>query len=154
MQLATKASLEGFYYKPRVDKDLLAEHAEGLIICSACMSGELAKAIVEGKGSLEPARNVAAWYREVFGDDFYLEVQGHHAEGQWEINEQIKRMSRQMGIKMVATNDAHYLKAEDAEAHDVLVCIQTGTTVEVAPAEPGEGGERFDSQLYFMDIKL
>jgi DNA polymerase-3 subunit alpha len=81
MKLATKASLEGFYYKPRVDWELLTEHHEGLIICSACMGGELAKAVVEGKGSLEPAKNVAARFRDLFGDDFYLEVQGHHAEG-------------------------------------------------------------------------
>jgi DNA polymerase III subunit alpha len=79
MKLATIASLEGFYYKPRVDKDVLAEYSEGLIICSACMGGELSKAIVSGQGSLEPAKNVAAWYREVFKDDFYLEVQGHGA---------------------------------------------------------------------------
>ena len=130
MKLATKASLEGFYYKPRVDWELLTEHHEGLIICSACMGGELAKAVVEGKGSLEPAKNVAARFRDLFGDDFYLEVQAHHAEGQWDINEAVKRISRQMNIKMVATNDSHYLKAEDADAHDVLICIQTGTTVQ------------------------
>jgi len=130
LKLVTKASLEGFYYKPRVDKDLLAEYHEGLIICSACMGGELAHAFMNNKGDLNSAKNVAAWYREVFGDDFYLEVQGHHAEGQWEVNAAIQRIAQQMGIKMVATNDSHYLKAEDASAHDVLICIQTGTTVE------------------------
>ena len=130
MQLTTKACLEGFYYKPRVDKELLEQHSEGLIITSACMGGELADAIRNGAGSLEPAINVAAWYRERFGDDFYLEVQGHHAAGQWDINESVKSISQRLGIKMVATNDSHYLKAEDASAHDVLICIQTGTTVE------------------------
>jgi DNA polymerase-3 subunit alpha len=128
LKLVTAASLEGFYYKPRVDKELLAEHHEGLVICSACLGGELAQAIM--KDGYEKARDVAAWYREVFGDDFYLEVQGHHTTGQWDVNEQVKRLSRSMGIKMVATNDSHYLRAEDAEAHDVLICIQTGTTVE------------------------
>jgi DNA polymerase III subunit alpha len=127
MKLTTAASLEGFYYKPRVDKELLAELSEGLIICSACLGGELAQAVM--KQGYEEAKNVAAWFREVFKDDFYLEVQGHHTEGQWEVNETIKRISREMGIKMVATNDSHYLKAEDASAHDVLICIQTGTTV-------------------------
>ena len=127
MKLVTLASLEGFYYKPRVDKELLAEYSEGLIICSACMGGELAQAIM--KQSYEDAKNVAAWYREVFKDDFYLEVQGHHANGQWDVNADVKRISREMGIKMVATNDSHYLKAEDADPHDVLICIQTGTTV-------------------------
>jgi DNA polymerase-3 subunit alpha len=127
MKLVTKASLEGFYYKPRVDKELLEEHHEGLIICSACMGGELAQAIM--KQGYEEAKSVAAWYRELFGDDFYLEVQGHHAQGQWDVNEQVKRIARSMNIKMVATNDSHYLKAEDADPHDVLICIQTGTTV-------------------------
>ena len=127
MKLVTLASLEGFYYKPRVDKELLAEYSEGLIICSACMGGELAQALM--KQSYEDAKNVAAWYREVFKDDFYLEVQGHHANGQWDVNADVKRISREMGIKMVATNDSHYLKAEDADPHDVLICIQTGTTV-------------------------
>lgn len=127
MKLVTLASLEGFYYKPRVDKELLAEHSEGLIICSACMGGELAQAVM--KQGYEEAKSVAAWYREVFKDDFYLEVQGHHANGQWDVNEQVKRISREMGIKLVATNDSHYLKAEDADPHDVLICIQTGTTV-------------------------
>ncbi|MES2463818.1 MAG: DNA polymerase III subunit alpha, partial [Armatimonadota bacterium] len=130
MKLVTLASLEGFYYKPRVDKELLAQYSEGLIICSACMGGELAQAIMNNGESIEPAKSVAAWYREVFGDDFYLEVQGHHAKGQWDVNEAVKRISRATGIKMVATNDSHYLRAEDAGAHDVLICIQTGTTVE------------------------
>jgi DNA polymerase-3 subunit alpha len=130
LQLTTKACLEGFYYKPRVDKELLAQYCEGLIITSACMGGELADAIRNGAGSLEPAINVAAWYRELFGEDFYLEVQGHHAAGQWDINESVKSISERLGIKMVATNDSHYLRAEDASAHDVLICIQTGTTVE------------------------
>ncbi|MCX6368404.1 MAG: DNA polymerase III subunit alpha [Armatimonadetes bacterium] len=127
MKLVTLASLEGFYYKPRVDKELLAEYSEGLIISSACLGGELAQAVM--KQGYEEAKSVAAWYREVFKDDFYLEVQGHHASGQWDVNETVKRISREMGIKMVATNDSHYLKAEDADPHDVLICIQTGTTV-------------------------
>jgi DNA polymerase-3 subunit alpha len=127
MKLVTKASLEGFYYKPRVDKELLAEHHEGLIISSACMGGELAQAVM--KEGTERGKDVAAWYREVFGDDFYLEVQGHHADGQWNVNEEVRRIARAMGIKMVATNDSHYLRAEDASAHDVLICVQTGTTV-------------------------
>ena len=94
------------------------------------MGGELAHAIREGKGSLEGVRDTAAWYRDIFGEDYYLEIQGHGANGQDEINESIKRIAGQMGIKMVATNDAHYLRKEDADAHDVLICIQTGTTVE------------------------
>ena len=128
MKLATKASLEGMYYKPRVDKELLAEHAEGLIISSACMGGELAQSIMKQKGH-EETKRVAAWYREVFGDDFYLEIQGHHAQGQQEVNEEVVRVARSMKIPLVATNDAHYLRAEDASAHDILLCIQTSTTI-------------------------
>lgn len=127
MRLSTLASLEGFYYKPRVDKELLAQYHEGLIICSACMGGELSKTIT--REGVEAGKSVAAWYREVFGDDFYLEIQGHGADGQDALNEEIKRISRAMNIKMVATNDSHYLRAEDAGAHDVLICIQTGTNV-------------------------
>ena len=128
LKLTTKASLEGFYYKPRVDKELLAEHSEGLIICSACLGAEIPQALM--KKSYEEAKSAAAWYREVFGEDFYLEIQDHGIEAQASVNKELLRMSREMGIKLVATNDAHYLKADDAEAHDVLVCIQTGTTVE------------------------
>ncbi|MDX1933755.1 MAG: DNA polymerase III subunit alpha [Capsulimonadales bacterium] len=129
MQLVTAASLEGFYYKPRVDKELLARHHEGLVICSACLGGELAQNIMNHPDSLEQAKNVAAWYREVFGDDFYLEIQGHGASVQDDVNEKIIRIARAMNIKLVATNDAHYTKKDDAHAHDVLICIQTGTTV-------------------------
>ncbi len=129
LKLVTKASLEGFYYKPRVDKELLAEHSEGLIIASACLGGELCKTITSGAG-FEAAKSCAAWYREVWGDDFYLEIQDHGIPEQASVNVEIKRISEQLGIKMVATNDSHYLRAEDADAHDVLICIQTGTTVE------------------------
>ncbi len=128
MKLTTKASLEGFYYKPRVDKELLAEHSEGLLICSACLGAEIPQALM--KQGYEEAKSSAAWFREVFGEDFYLEIQDHGIPEQASVNKELKRMSQEMGIKLVATNDAHYLKADDAEAHDVLVCIQTGTTVE------------------------
>ena len=128
LKLTTKASLEGFYYKPRVDKELLAEHSEGLLICSACLGAEIPQALM--KQGYEEAKSAAAWFREVFGEDFYLEIQDHGIPEQASVNRELKRMSREMGIKLVATNDAHYLKADDAEAHDVLVCIQTGTTVE------------------------
>ena len=128
MKLATKASLEGMYYKPRVDKELLAEHSEGLVICSACMGGELAQSVIQKKGH-EETKRVAAWYREVFGDDFYLEIQGHGAQGQQEVNEEVVRVARALNIPLVATNDAHYLRAADASAHDILLCIQTSTTI-------------------------
>jgi DNA polymerase-3 subunit alpha len=128
MKLVSLAQIEGFYHKPRVDKELLAQYHEGLIISSACMGGELAQTIMKG-GSIEDAIDVAAWYREVFGDDFYLEIQGHEAEGQDELNKVVKRVAERTGIKLVATNDSHYTKKADARAHDILVCIQTGTNV-------------------------
>jgi DNA polymerase-3 subunit alpha len=127
MKLATAASLEGFYYKPRVDKELLAQHHEGIIICSACLGGELCQKIMND--SVEAAKDTAAWYREVFGEDFYLEVQGHGASVQDEVNEKIIQIARAMNIKLIATNDSHYTKKEDAHAHDVLICIQTGTNI-------------------------
>jgi DNA polymerase-3 subunit alpha len=127
LKLVTKASLEGFYYKPRVDKELLAEHSEGLIICSACLGGEFCQKIMND--GFEAAKDTAAWYREIFKDDFYLEIQGHGASVQDSVNDEIIRIARAMDIKLVATNDAHYLRKEDAHAHDVLVCIQTGTNV-------------------------
>ena len=127
LHLVTKASLEGFYYKPRVDKELLAQHSEGLVICSACLGAEVPQALM--KEGYEPGKSAAAWYREVFGDDFYIELQDHGIPAQAQVNVDLRRIAESLGIAMVATNDVHYLKAEDADAHDVLVCIQTGTNV-------------------------
>lgn len=128
IQLVTKAHLEGFHYKPRIDRDLLAQHGEGLVCLSGCLNSELARAILEG--GIEAARGVAGWYKEVFGEDYYLELQEHPgAPDLQKINPILVQLSREMGIPLVATNDSHYTKPEEAPLQDILICIHTGTTL-------------------------
>ncbi|MBN1640165.1 MAG: DNA polymerase III subunit alpha [Anaerolineae bacterium] len=126
LQIATTAQLEGFYYRPRVDKPFLAAHAEGVIALSSCFSGELARHILEGNP--ERAREAAAWYRDTFGaTNFYIELQKHEGIRETDrVNRVLVSLARELGIGLVATNDAHYVRAEDAEAQDILLCIQTG----------------------------
>src|SRR3990172_4475974 len=126
IQLTTKAHLEGFYYKPRVDKELLTRHHEGLIALSACMGGELPQLILQGR--LDEARQAARWYKETFGD-FYLEIQRYPIAELEQINQQLIAMSRELDIPLVVTNDVHYTRREDAPYHDLLLCIGTNTTV-------------------------
>ncbi len=125
VKLNTKAHLEGFYYKPRIDKDLLREYSEGLIGMSACLAGEIPKAIVSN--DLEKAEELALEYKEIFGkDDFYLEIQHHPGfPEQKPVNEALIKIGRKHNIPLVATNDTHYVKKEDAEAQDVLMSVQT-----------------------------
>ncbi len=125
VQLTTKAHLEGFYYKPRVDKELLRKHSAGLIASSACLSGEIPKAVINGRA--EEAAKLALEYQDIFGaGNFYLELQHHPGlEHQELVNQTLIRISRQHKIPLIATNDVHYVKPEDAEAQDVLVGIQT-----------------------------
>ena len=116
---------EGFYYKPRVDLDLLREFHEGIIACSACLAGEVAREIVRGNPA--GAREAAKRYLDIFGEgNYFLELQDHGYQDQQTVNAELLRMSREMGIPLVATNDCHYTYAEDAEAHDILLCVQTG----------------------------
>ncbi len=130
IQLVTRAHLEGFYYKPRVDKELLAEYHQGLACLSACVSGEVPRLIQSG--DLDGARAAAAWYRDVYGkDNYYIEVQRH--EGlEWldDINRELVAIARELDLKVVATNDAHYVMPSDARAQDLLLCIQTNSTVD------------------------
>ena len=128
MRIATAAQLEGFYYKPRVDKEYLAEHAEGLIALSACKSGEVPALLLEGRP--ERARQAAAWYKEVFGPDgFYLELQEHHIPEMEPVYREMIEIGRELDIPVVATNDVHYVHRKDAKAHDILLCIQTQSTI-------------------------
>ncbi len=129
IKLVTTAHLEGFYYKPRVDHDLLERYHEGLIALSACGSGEPTRHLLNG--DLKGARRTAAWYRDLFGPDrYYLEIQRHPGiEEQEHINAGLARLSRELGIPLVATNDAHYILPEDWEAHDILLCLQTNRTL-------------------------
>ena len=128
IQLVTAGYLEGFYYRPRMDREILAEHSEGLIAFSGCLGGEIPSYIMEGQ--TEKANKTAGWFREVFGPDrFYLELQDHGLEEQHHVNPILMEMSRKLDIPLVVTNDCHYLNQDDSLAHDVLLCIQTGKTV-------------------------
>ena len=124
MKLSSIAYLEGFYYKPRIDKEVLEKHKEGLIALSACIQGEIPLLYLQGKE--KEAKEAAKWYKEVFGDDFYLEVQYHNLKEQEKANKFLVKLSKELDVNLVATNDAHYLNKEDWEAHDVLLCLQTG----------------------------
>ena len=128
IDLASTAYLEGFYYKPRIDKDLLASHSKGLICLSACLRGDLNEAVLGDK--YEDARRLAHTYREMFGrDNFFLEIQDHGLEQDKRLTPQINRLSIETGIPLVATNDSHYLRKSDARAHEILMCISTGKTI-------------------------
>ena len=127
-RLASIAQMEGFYYRPRIDKDLLTEHHEGLIALSACLHGEIPMRIKEGR--LAQAEEAAQWYQRLFGENnYYLEVQNNGIEIQETVNLALREMSQKLSIPLVASNDCHYLQKEDVRAHDVLLCIQTGKTV-------------------------
>ncbi|MGH7442292.1 MAG: PHP domain-containing protein, partial [bacterium] len=128
IQLSSKAHLEGFHTKPRVDKALLAEHARGLTCLSGCISGEVASLLLRGEEPL--ARAAAETYLDIFGKGhFFLEVQDHGLEPQKAINAGLAALSRDLGVPLVATPDCHYLDRSDAEAHAVLLCIQTATHI-------------------------
>ncbi len=126
LKLVTEAHLTGYYYKPRIDWELLAEHHEGLICTSACLASETSQLIL--KGNYEGAKEVARKYAGLFGPDhYYLELQHHpNIPEQGKVNEAIKRIAAELELPLVATNDSHYVKPEDAEAQDVLLCVQTG----------------------------
>lgn len=129
LRLATAAQVEGFYRYPRIDKALLAEHSKGLICTSGCLSAEIPDLLRVGR--VNEARAALDWYREVFADAFYLELQQHGGLDELEpINRQLIQWSEQLDLPLIATCDAHYLRAQDAEAHDVLLCVQTGKTLD------------------------
>ena len=123
-RLVTHGFTEGFYYKPRIDKELLREFNAGIIALSGCLSGEMAKALT--LGSMEQARKVAEAYREIFDDRYYLEAQDNKLPLQEKVNAGILELGKDLSLPIVATNDCHYLDPEDAQAHDILLCIQTG----------------------------
>jgi DNA polymerase III subunit alpha len=141
VKLSSLGYTEGFYHKPRVDRELLARHSGGLIVTSACMAGEVSRHLLEGRQ--EAAAEAAAWYAEVFRDRYYLEVQAHNSEGQSELNRKILTLSEAMGLPVVATNDSHFLEHGDHEAHDTLLCIGLGKD----KSDPDR--MRYDDGLYF-----
>ena len=126
VKILTKAHLEGFYYKPRIDEEFLAEHSQGLVCLSACLQGRIPKLILANK--IEEAEKLALKYRKIFGkENFYLEIQNHaHIEDQKKVNKILVSISKKLDIPLVATNDIHYLRPEDAEAQDILMLINTG----------------------------
>src|SRR4051812_42288643 len=124
IKLSSLGYTEGFYSKPRVDREILARHSEGLIISSACLAGEVAQHLMENRDAA--AREAANWYAEVFRDRYYLEVQSHTSEGQTILNSKVFSLAKELSLPVVATNDAHFLRAEDHDAHDILLCIGLG----------------------------
>jgi DNA polymerase-3 subunit alpha len=118
---------KGIFSRPCINKNLLKEYHEGLIITSACLGGEIPQAILSGRP--DAARKVAQWYKDVFGEDFYLEIQDHGSQEDRIVNVEIIKIARELGIKFVATNDSHYISCFDVEAHDALLCIQTGKLI-------------------------
>ncbi len=123
VKLASDAACKGFYMKPRINFELLKEHHEGIICCSACLGGEVLQNLL--KGDYEEAKAVAKRYKELFGDDYYIELQDHGLEEQKRTNPDLIKIAKEIGIKMIITNDSHYLRKEDADWHDTLLCMQT-----------------------------
>ncbi|ACA54090.1 DNA polymerase III subunit alpha [Clostridium botulinum] len=142
MEIVSKASVEGFYYKPRVDHEFLKDHSEGLIALSACLGGEVQANIL--KENLKKAEEVALIYKDIFEEGFYLELQYHGMEEQLKVNEALVKMSKDLDIPLVATNDVHYIRKEDYKSHDILLCIQTGKTVEE------ENRMRYPSDQFYL----
>ena len=124
IKLVSIGFIDGFYYKPRVDEETIEKYSEGIICLSACLAGAVNKQIL--KGNMEEAKKVALWYKKVFKEDYYLELQNNGLREQVMVNQKLVELSRELDIPLVATNDAHYLKREDAYNHEVLLCIQTG----------------------------
>jgi len=141
IRLSSLGYTEGFYYRPRVDRETLARHSGGIIVTSACMAGELARHLVAGNE--EGAREVAGWYADTFPGRYYLEVQAHGTPGQAEVNEMVLALGSELGLPAVATNDAHFLRHRHHPAHDILVCIGT------ARNHDDEDRLRYDDGLYF-----
>ncbi|MCW3784824.1 DNA polymerase III subunit alpha [Plebeiibacterium sediminum] len=134
LKLTSIAHTDGFYYKPRIDKELLEKYNEGVIALSACLGGEVSQHIMQG--NLDKAKETVSWYKDVFGEDYYLEMMRHINndpvlrrdtwQNQAKVNRVLLKLSRELGVKVVATNDTHFTNEEDAEAHDMLVCLSTG----------------------------
>jgi len=143
MKLVTLSFFDGFYYKPRVDKEVLEQYKEGLIATSACLAGQVARHLKQG--NYEAAKEEAIYFSKVFGDgNFYLEVQDHGIPEQKKVNEGMFKLADELGIPVIATNDIHYTNKEDARAHDVLLCIQTGSILTES------GRMKFDTDEFYL----
>jgi DNA polymerase-3 subunit alpha len=142
VKISSKAWLQGFHYWPRTDHELIAEYSEGLICLSGCLSAQIPKAIVAG--DLKGARTLAAQYREIFGDRFYLELQDHGIPVQAPLNDELVKIGEEMGIPWVCTNDSHYTHKSEAPAHEVLLCVNTGAVL----SDPNRF--KFDSHEFYL----
>jgi DNA polymerase-3 subunit alpha len=143
LKLTTIAAIEGFYYKPRIDRELLQQYHEGLIATSTCLGGEICTLLLQGK--YNEARDTAAFYRDLFGsENYYIELQNHLLPEQEATNQQLLQIARELKLRILCTNDIHYLHRDDADAHDVLLCIGTGSTVEE------DDRLRFKTQEFYM----
>ena len=137
IKLVSRAWTEGYYFHPRTDKEQIAQHHEGLIVCSACLGGEIPRLLRDG--DFEAADKAVAWWKSIFGDDYYIELQRHKATApranretytlQKQIEPQLIELARKHGIKVIATNDVHFVDEADAEAHDRLICLSTNKLV-------------------------
>jgi DNA polymerase III subunit alpha len=143
IQLVSSGYLDGFYYKPRIDKDLLSRHSKGLIALSACLRGDVNETLLADR--YEDARKLSYDYRDLFGpNNYFLEVQNHHLEQDARVLPMLGRLSAETGIPLVATNDSHYLRKDDARAHEIMLCIQTGKTI----SDPNR--MRFDNPAFYL----
>jgi len=143
VKLSSLGYTEGFYHRPRVDRELLRKYSGGLIVSSACLAGEIARRLMDGNEAA--ARETAAWYADVFKDRYYLEVQAHDSDGQTELNRKVFELAKEVGLPVICTNDAHFLEAGDHEAHDTLLCIG------LRKDKSDLGRMRYNEGLYFKD---
>ncbi len=143
VKLVSKANLEGFYYKPRIDREILEQHSEGLIVLSGCPSGEIPRAIMQG--DMDKARDAAAWYKELLDGRYFLELMSHGDVPELpQINQGLMELHSQLDIPVVATNDSHYTEKEHASLQDILICVQTNTNIE------DEGRLRMMEDSYYL----
>jgi DNA polymerase III subunit alpha len=145
VRLTSIGYLEGFYHRPRIDREVLARYGKGLIVSSACMAGEVARHLTADRW--DAAREAASWYANLFDGRYYLEVQAHDTPGQRELNEKVFRLATEVGVPVVATNDTHFLRASDHDAHDVLLCIGLGKD------RSDDNRMRYDAGLYFKSAE-
>ena len=141
-KLVSLAFVEGYYYKPRIDLEILEKYSEGLICLSACLAGSLSQAIIQD--NMEKAEEIALWHKKVFKDDYYIEIQHNGLRQQIMVNQKLIELARKLNIPLVATNDAHYLKKEDSYFHEVLLCIQTGKRMS------DEDRMRFETEEFYI----
>ena len=148
--LVTRSNTEGFYYKPRIDFELLKEHHEGLIVTSACLAGAIPKAILAG--DIDKARKIIMDYKEVFGEDFYLEIQDHGFADDRVVITELLRLSCECGVKLIATNDCHYVHKDDKEAHNWLLCMQMEKKIGEENRMINDGDYYLKSEQEMLDL--